>query len=100
MNVPYVNAVNRTFKVIADILNSKPTDWKPSGLEGSSADQLAEVFNRVYAEAQVEQQCLPVTACKASTALGIRIYFHMDTGPAVPVAELSADVIDEWASRT
>lgn len=100
MSTPYINAVHRTFKIIADILNSKPTDWNPSGLVGDSADQFVTVFNRVYGEAQVEQHCLPVTAHKASTALGIRIYFRMDTGPMVPVAELSTQVIEDWASRT
>ena len=101
MSNSYINTVNRTFKVIADILNSKPTDWKPSGLEGGPADQFAEVFDRVYGEAQTEQACLPMTVQKAVSSVGVRLYFRIaDAGPMAPVAELSSQVVCDWASRT
>lgn len=104
MNQQHINSHLRVLKIVADVLNSKPTDWKAEGIEGNSAEQFVTVFRSLYDQGLEEQNCLPVeirieairdVEYSYNTELQL-IAFGID-GELTTMLTLRGPVIDDWA---
>jgi hypothetical protein len=106
MNQQNINSHIRTLRIVADILNAKPTDWNPEGFDGSTGSAFVEIFHALYDQALVEADCLPVET-QVFAVRGVeytenqteRIEFRFENEIST-VLTLQGVVIDQWAQQT
>jgi len=102
-----INAHIRVIKIMADMLNSKPTDWVPDYPGTGGLELFETVFRALYDEGKAENDCLPVTTDMlmhlphsrlGSTRLD-KFKVAIENTSGVPIFTIPGEVIEQWTRR-